>query len=91
MFAIDSPANWWNLVDSYWDDLMALVDDTGLGERTDELDHCRRRRDRRMGDYLVSIRRAAGRHGQRRHNLARQLLADLCLDRSILYQAVVWR
>jgi hypothetical protein len=91
MFAIETSASWWGLVDSYWDDLMALVDDCGLGDRTGELNRCRRSRDRRLVDYLVSIRRTAGRHGQRRHSLARQLLADLCLDQSILYQAVVWR
>ena len=91
MFAIETPAKWWDLVDSYWDDLISLIKDNRLGDRVDELDRCRRMRDRRLTDHLVNIRRIVGRHGRRQHHHTRQLLTDLCLDRSILYQAVVWR
>ena len=91
MFTIESPAKWWDLVDSYWDDLMALVDDTPLGDRVDEFNRCRETRDRRLTEHLVSIRRVVGRYGPRRLNLARQVLTDLSLDQSVLYQGVVWR
>jgi hypothetical protein len=91
MFAIETPAKWWDLVDSYWDDLVTLVNEANRGEQLDELDRCRRARDNRLARHLDEIRRAARRRYDLRRLFGWRLLADLCLDQSILHQAVVWR
>lgn len=91
MFAIETPATWWNLVDSHWDDLVTLIKEAQLGEQLDELCRRKRARDKCFAQHLSEVRRLAGRRYDLRRTFGWQLLADLCLDQSILYQAVVWR
>ncbi|MGI9420723.1 MAG: hypothetical protein ACR2RA_23110 [Geminicoccaceae bacterium] len=91
MFAIETSAKWWDLVDSYWDDLMAIVAKADRVCDFAELDRCRRARDVRLSTYLVDIRRTLRRRFDLKRTFGCRLLADLCLDRSILHQAVVWR
>ena len=91
MFAIETAAKWWDLVDSYWDDLVTVVDAADVGSDVAELSRCRRTRDVRLAGLLDDVRHAARRRYDLRRSFGWRLLADLCLDRSILHQAVVWR
>ena len=91
MFAIDTPAKWWDLVDSFWDDLMAVVAAAGHGRDLGKLSRCRQTRDRQLARHLDDVRRATRRRHDLRRSFGWQVLADLCLDQSILHQAVVWR
>lgn len=91
MFAIDTPAKWWDLVDSFWDDLIAVISAAEHGEDLDELCRCRQARDKRLARHLDDIRRDARRRYDLKRTFGWRLLADLCLDQSILHQAVVWR
>lgn len=91
MFAIDTPAKWWDLVDSFWDDLIAVISAAEHGEDLDELCRFRQARDKRLARHLDDIRRDARRRYDLKRTFGWRLLADLCLDQSILHQAVVWR
>ncbi|MEM7043494.1 MAG: hypothetical protein AAF543_11855 [Pseudomonadota bacterium] len=91
MFAIETPAKWWDLVDSYWDDLMDIVDKAERACDVAELDRCRRARDVQLSKHLDDVRRAVRRRFDLKRSFGCRLLAELCLDRSILHQAVVWR
>ena len=91
MFAIETPAKWWDLVDSHWEDLMTIVNKAGCERDVAELDRCRRTRDIRLSTHLDDIRHAIRRRFDLKRSFGCRLLADLCLDRSILHQAVVWR
>lgn len=70
---------------------MAVVSAADVGEDVAELSRCRRARDKRLAGLLDDVRHAARRRYDLRRSFGWRLLADLCLDRSILHQAVVWR
>lgn len=85
---IDNSADWWQLVDQNWDDLVTLFKRYDLGQDTTGMERMKRRRDAQFARRLIDARRHAPHRREVKKSQSWRVLFDLCAEQWVLHRGV---